>query len=93
MHNRKLSNLAKIYTNNAKYSSRNNSFIFKLAIFHDIFSRVDVSSETKIKAFLIMLKGLALDYFYSNISTSTIAINFNQVCNFIRDYFEAVKYK
>lgn len=40
-----------------------------------------------------MLKGLALDYFYSNISTSTIAINFNQVCNFIRDYFEAVKYK
>lgn len=33
---KKLSNLAKICIDNAKYSSRNNSFTFKLAIFQDI---------------------------------------------------------
>ena len=40
-----------------------------------------------------MLKGLALDYYYSNISTSAVALNFGQVCNSIRNYFEKAKYK
>ena len=80
-HNRELSNLAKIYTNDAKYSDRNNSFIFKLAIFHDICLRADVPLKTKIKTFLTMLKGLALDYYYSNISISAVPMNFHQVCN------------
>ncbi len=92
-HQRKLSNLAKIYTDDAKYSGRNNSFTFKLAIFHDICSRADVPPETKMKAFPTMLKGLALDYYYSNISTITIAMNFDQVCNSIRNYFEGAEYK
>ncbi len=92
-HGRELSNLAKIYTNNAKYSGRNNSFTFKLAIFHDIYSRADVLPEAKMKAFPTMLKGLALNYYYSNISTSAIAMNFDRVCNSIRNYFEGAKYK
>ncbi len=40
-----------------------------------------------------MLKGLALDYYYSNISTSAVAMNFDQVCNSIRNYFEGAEYK
>lgn len=40
-----------------------------------------------------MLKGLALDYYDSNINTSTIAINFDQVCNSINNYFERAEYK
>lgn len=40
-----------------------------------------------------MLKGLALDYYYSNISTISIIINFNEVCNSIRNYFEGAEYK
>lgn len=40
-----------------------------------------------------MLKNLALDYYYLNISTSTIIINFNQVYYSIKNYFEEVQYK
>ncbi len=60
-HGRELSNLAKIYTDEAKYSGRNDSFTFKLAIFHEICSSADVPPEAKMKAFPTMLKGLALD--------------------------------
>ena len=81
-----------MYTEEAKYSGRNDSFTFKLAIFHDICSRADVPPEAKMKAFPTMLKGLALDYYYSNISTSG-AMNFDQVCNSIRNYFEEAEYK
>lgn len=40
-----------------------------------------------------MLKGLALDYYYLNISTSTIAMNFDQVCDSFRNYFKVAEYK
>ena len=40
-----------------------------------------------------MLEGLDLDYYYSKISTSAVAMNFDQVCDFIRNYFEKAKYK
>lgn len=46
-HGRELSNLAEIYTNSAKYSGRNDSFTFNLAIFQDIRSRADVPPEAK----------------------------------------------
>lgn len=45
------------------------------------------------KAFFTILQSLVLDYFYSNISISVVTMNFNQVCNFIRNYFEEAKYK
>ena len=67
-YSKELSYLAKIYTDNRKYIGRNDSFIFKLAIFHNICLRVDVSLEVKMKVFPTMLKSLALDYYYSNIS-------------------------
>lgn len=41
-YNRKLTNLAKISINNAKYISCNNSFIFKLTIFQDICLKANV---------------------------------------------------
>lgn len=92
-HDKKLSNLAKICTKEAKYSGRNDSFTFKLAIFYDICSRATVLSETKMKVFFTMLKGLTLDYYYSNINISAIVLNFDQICNSIRNYFEKAKYK
>ncbi len=45
------------------------------------------------KALSPMLKGLALDYYYSNINTSAVAMNFDLVCNSIRNYFEGAEYK
>lgn len=44
------------------------------------------------KAFLIILKNLLLDYYYLNISISNI-INFDQVYNSIKNYFKRTKYK
>lgn len=76
-HSRELSKVAKIYTNKAKYSGCNDSFIFELAIFHDISSKADIPPNTKMKAFPTMLKRLALEYYYSNISISTVTLNFD----------------
>lgn len=83
----------KIYTNDVKYNGRNNRFIFKLVIFYGIYSRADVLLEAKIKAVPTILKGLTLDYYYSNINTSAITMNFDQVCNSIKNYFKGIKYK
>ena len=81
---RELSNLAKIYTNDAKYSGRNDSFTFKLAIFHDICSRADVPPEAKMKAFPTMLKGPAIDNYSSNIGISGTVMNSDQIRYSIR---------
>lgn len=77
---KKLSNLAKIGIDNAKYSSRNNSFTFKLAIFQDICWRADILPEAKMKAFFTMLKNPTLNNYLSNIGISDIIMNSNQVC-------------
>ena len=42
------------------------SFNFKLAIFYNIYRRVNILYKAKAKAFPIMLKGLVLDFFYLN---------------------------
>ena len=76
-HSRELSNLAEIYRDKAKYSSCNDSFIFPLVIFYDIYSSADVSLEAKMKEIPTMFKSLALDYYSSNISINGTAINSN----------------
>ncbi len=91
-HEKELANLAKLYTNEAKYSDENDSFSFKLTIFHDMCDRANVSQSAKLKAFSIMLKGLILDYYYSNMSTDTLII-FDEVCFSMRNYFEDAEYR
>lgn len=76
---RKLSNEAKIYTDKAKYSSCNDSFIFKLAIFHDICLRADVSSEVNIKTFYTILKGLVFDNNPSNLDINNTVMHSDQI--------------
>jgi hypothetical protein len=94
-HEKELANLAKLYTNEAKYNDENDSFSFKLTIFHDMCDRADVLQSAKLKAFSIMLKDLTLDYYYSNMftmSTNTLII-FDEVCFSMRNYFEDVEYR
>jgi hypothetical protein len=91
-HEKELANLTKLYTNEATYSGENDSFSFKLTIFHDMCNCADVSQSAKLKAFLIMLKDLALDYYYSNMSTD-VSITFDEVCFSMRNYFEGVEYR
>lgn len=49
--------------------------------------------KQKLKAFSIIIKGLALDFYYSNINISAITINFYHIYNSIKNYFKKVKYK
>ncbi len=93
-HEKKSANLAKLYTNEAKYNDENDSFSFKLTIFHDMCDCVDVSQSIKLKAFLIMLKDLAFDYYYSNMFINImIFIIFDEICFSMKNYFEDAEYK
>ena len=56
-----------MYMEDNKYSREDNNFDFKLTIFHDLCSRANVPQEAKVKAYPIMLCGLALDYYYTNL--------------------------
>ena len=92
-HGRELSNLAKMYTEESKYSGENNNFDFKLTVFHNICSRANVPEEAKAKAFPIMLHGLTLDYYYLNIANSTQIMTLDDICHSIQVYFEGAEYK
>ena len=91
---KELANLAKLYTEESKYSGEDDNFDFKLTIFHDLCDRADVPPKAKTKAFPTMLRGLALDHYYSNTSIrSTLTLPFEDLCNLIRQYFKGAEYK
>jgi hypothetical protein len=90
-----LANLAKIYTEDSKYSGENNNFDFKLIIFYNLCRRANIPKDKDIMAdaYLIMLYGLTLDYYYSNLNNIALTLSFNQIYNITRLYFEGPKYK
>ena len=61
-----LSIIIKIYTEESKYRGNKESFDFKLAIFYNIYRCANILYKAKAKAFFIILKGLALNFYYSN---------------------------
>jgi hypothetical protein len=63
-----------------------------LIIFNDMCAHVDVSFETKLKVFFIMLKRLVLNVYYVNMSINA-SITFDEVCLFMKNYLENAKYK
>ena len=81
-----------MYTEESKYSGENGNFDFKLTVFHDLCSRADVPQEARARAFSTMLRGLALDYYYSNIAANQ-SMTFYDICNTIQAYFEGAEYK
>jgi hypothetical protein len=74
------------------YTEENDNFQFKLTIFTNICQQADIPHEAALKAFPIMLKGLALDYYYSNFRSWWNA-TFEQVCSLMESYFEGAEYK
>ena len=84
--------MAKIYTDKAKYSGEDDSFTFKLSIFHDICNRADVLPKAKLKTFPTMLKRLAIKFYYSNMNTDS-SLNLDQICQSIQDYFERAEHR
>ena len=78
---RELSIIIKIYIKESKYRGDRDSFDFKLAIFYDICGRADILYEAKAKAFPIILKGLALNFFYLNNTINKLS--FQDICSAI----------
>ena len=74
-----LTNLAKMYEEEYKYSGDNDNFDFKLVIFHDLCARADVLEIAKGKAYPTMLRGSALDHYYTNLNNNTQAVPFDQI--------------
>ncbi|KAI0992864.1 hypothetical protein K3495_g15320, partial [Podosphaera aphanis] len=89
---RELISLAKLYTEEVKYSGENDNFDFKLAIFHDLCGRSGVQPFMMDQAFPTMLRGLALEHYYANMSVNKTA-SFEHKCESIRQYFEGPEYK
>ena len=87
---RDLATLAKMYTEESKYSGENNNFNCKLIIFNDLYNRVSIPQEVKIKGFLIMLYSITFNFYYGNKATY---ITFNGICNAIRNHFKRLEYK
>jgi hypothetical protein len=40
-----------------------------------------------------MLRGLALDHYYTNLKSNPLSISFNKLCEATRNYFEGLEYK
>jgi hypothetical protein len=77
--------VAKIYTEDQKYDGTNGNFDHKLQIFTDIFQRVELPEQAYMKAFPIMLKGLAPSQYYDAILSQH---TFEDACARIRSFFE-----
>ena len=92
-HDRVLFNLVKMYSNEAKYSDKNDSWNFKFIIFHDMCAKAEVSETIKLMTFSIMFKNFVLNYYYSNVTVWKPALNFVQTCVSISSYFEDAEYK
>ncbi|TAQ84532.1 hypothetical protein B7494_g7146 [Chlorociboria aeruginascens] len=63
---KKLKALTKLYTEKNKYNGDIGGLTFKLTIFHNFCRKAGVSSAVRAMAFFTMLKGRALNYYYSN---------------------------
>jgi hypothetical protein len=87
-HGRELANLAKLYgSEDMKYGGEPfDSFSYKYTIFIDHCDRADVPEAALTKAFPTMLKGLALDYYYSSCRGQYATIS--DLCRAMQAYFE-----
>jgi hypothetical protein len=70
---RELSIIIKMYIEESKYGGDRDSFDFKLAIFYNIYGCANIPYKAKAKAFPIMLKGLALNFFYLNNTSNKLS--------------------
>jgi hypothetical protein len=84
-----------MYTDESRYSREDDNFDYKLIIFYDLCDRADIPDNIKAKAYLTILRGLALDHYYSNIKAAiqTYNLSFDQICESTRSYFEGSEYK
>ena len=73
--------IIKMYTEESKYGGNRNSFNFKFTIFYNICGHANILYKAKAKIFPIMLKGLALNFFYLNNTINKLS--FQDICSTI----------
>ncbi|KAI1003494.1 hypothetical protein K3495_g4718 [Podosphaera aphanis] len=86
---REITNMAKFYTEEKKYGGTGEGLDHKLKIFYNICDRADVPEEAYEKAFPTMLKGLALDFYYTNELSN---LSFQKVTENLRNYFQGPEF-
>ena len=89
-YSRDLVTLVKIYTEESKYSRKDNNFDRKFTIFNNLYNRVGIPQKAKIKGFPMMLYSIAINFYYKNKATYT---TFNDIYNAIYNYFKGPEYK
>jgi len=87
---RDLVTLVKIYIEESKYSGEDDNFNRKLTIFNDLYNRVGIPQEAKIKGFPIILHSITLNFYYKNKVTYT---TFNSIYNAVYNHFKGLEYK
>jgi hypothetical protein len=87
-YNKELANLAKLYTNKAKYSSENDNFDFI-----DLCQKANILKQEFSQAYSTILYGLALDHYYTNLKSNPLSVPFNKLYKAICNYFKGPEYK
>jgi hypothetical protein len=91
---RELANLSKMYTEELKYSGELDNFDYKLVIFKNMCQRADLPEKQWLMAYPTMLRGLALDHYFTNVAQANANEPlFEEVCNATRAYFEGNEFK
>ena len=85
--------MAKLYTNEFKYSGENDNFNFKLIIFIDLCQKADIFKQEFSQAYFTMLCGLVFDHYYTNLKSNPFSVPFDKLCKVIYNYFEGLEYK
>ena len=87
---KELVNVAKLYTDDQKYSGISGNFDFKLTIFYNICNRVNILPNAYLKALPFILIGLALNYYYNGRLAILI---FDEACRQLCGFFKGFKLK
>jgi len=73
-----------MYIEDNKYNGENDNFNFKLVIFHNFCNRANIPQKARIRAYPTMLRGLALNYYYTSLKNVAQTFSLNQICNATR---------
>ena len=79
-----------MYIKESKYNGEDDNFNRKFMIFNNLYNKVKIPQEAKIKCFLMMLYNITFNFYYKNKVTYT---TFNSIYNIIYNHFKGPKYK
>ncbi|KAI6245784.1 hypothetical protein HI914_06260 [Erysiphe necator] len=89
---RELMSLNKMYSEENKYNGLpTESFTYKFSIFIDLASKSEIPQDALPTAFSTMLKGMALEYYYSCCQGSTLTIS--QLIRRFQEHFEGEEHR